>query len=410
MYSKASALHPRRSGSRPSAPIAMAPEGLQSAVAFGADCPQPPLLETGGVAIGPPLQAANQSEDCLFLNIWRPTSTSINKTLPIQVYLHGGGYFEGSGSEWDGTGLVRRSIATQKPIIFITFNYRLGVLGFIGSAQAPNSALNVGLQDQRDALRWIQDNAANFGGDASRVTISGESAGAGGVHMHYLFPDSIKTFRAGISSSGTSQVLATVPCEWHDRPGGGYTILSNITGCGSGAASFRCLQDLPFDALRGSFIDEYPAKKALDGDFLNLPIITGTNLNEGNLLIGASLLDLSPQPSTEEENSILSGFIAGQSIRNVSQDTITQLLGLYAHPERVSNSTLYDRAAEFFTDNGFLAPQRQFLKVASAMQRNQDVWAYSFQQRIPGFPAFLGGKFLSQPNSSLPAGVHSFSF
>ncbi|KAJ7904048.1 alpha/beta-hydrolase [Mycena leptocephala] len=411
----------------PAAPITTAPEGLQSAVAFGADCPQPPLLETGGVAIGPPLQAANQSEDCLFLNIWRPTSTSIKKKLPIQVYLHGGGYFEGSGSEWDGTGLVRRSIATDKPIIFITFNYRLGVLGFIGSAQAPNSALNVGLQDQRDALRWIQDNAANFGGDASRVTISGESAGAGGVHMHYLFPDSKKTFRAGISSSGTSQVLATVPCEWHDRPGGGYTILSNITGCGSGAASFRCLQDLPFDTFwplalstyqppvgnqppwsmtckgpRGSFIDEYPAKKALDGDFLDLPIITGTNLNEGNLLIGASLLDLSPQPSIEEENSILSGFIAGQSIRNVSQDTITQLLGLYAHPERVSNSTLYDRAAEFFNDNGFLAPQRQFLKVASAEQRNQDVWAYSFQQRIPGFPAFLGGKFLSQPNSSLP--------
>jgi hypothetical protein len=95
----------------------------------------------------------------------------------------------------------------------------------------------------------------------------------------------------------------------------------------------------------------------------------------------------------------------------VSQDTITQLLGLYAHPERVSNSTIYDRAAEFFNDNGFLAPQRQFLKVASAEQRNQDVWAYSFQQRIPGFPAFLGGKFLSQPDSSLPlVFIHVFFF
>jgi hypothetical protein len=132
-----------------------------------------------------------------------------------------------------------------------------------------------------------------------------------------------------------------------------------------------------------------------------------TSLIDSSSLIGASLLDLSPQPPIDEENSILSGFIAGQSIRNVSQDTITRLLGLYAHPERVSNSTLYDRAAEFFNDNGFLAPQRQFLKVASA---KQDVWAYSFQQRIPGFPAFLGGKFLSQPNPSLPAGVHSFFF
>ncbi|KAJ7822533.1 Alpha/Beta hydrolase protein [Mycena olivaceomarginata] len=377
----------------PAAPIATAPDGLQSAVAFGADCPQPPLLETGGVAIGPPLQAANQSEDCLFLNIWRPASTSIGEKLPIQVYLHGGGYFEGSGSEWNGTGLVRRSISTNKPIIFITFNYRLGVLGFIGSAQAPNSALNVGLQDQRDALRWIQDNAANFGGDGSRVTISGESAGAGGVHMHYLFPDSRKTFRAGISSSGTSQVLATVPLWFRSSivqvfAGSSvrYILAIGIVHLPASRWQSTAMVD-DLQGPQGSFIDEYPAKKALDGDFLNLPIITGTNLNEGNLLIGASLLDLSPQPPIDEENSILSGFIAGQSIRNVSQDTITRLLGLYAHPERVSNSTLYDRAAEFFNDNGFLAPQRQFLKVASA---KQDVWAYSFQQRIPGFPAFLG--------------------
>jgi carboxylesterase type B len=84
------------------------------------------------------------------LQIWRPASTSIKNKLPIQVYIHvcislllafasflsfyqGGGLLEGSGSEWDGTGLVRRSITTHKPIIFITFNYRLGVLGFVST-------------------------------------------------------------------------------------------------------------------------------------------------------------------------------------------------------------------------------------------------------------------------------------
>jgi carboxylesterase type B len=96
---------------------------------------------------------------------------------------------------------VRRSVAAEQPIIFITFSYRTGVLGFvsaarsisntlsrrrrlidssiiqIGSAHAPPSALNVGIQDQRDALRWIQDNAEAFGGDGSRITIFGESAG-----------------------------------------------------------------------------------------------------------------------------------------------------------------------------------------------------------------------------------------
>jgi hypothetical protein len=65
--------------------------------------------------------------------------------------------------------------------------------------------------------------------------------------MHYLYPDSRRTFRAGISSSGTSLVLNTPPCEWADRPGGRYNVLGNVTGCGTGAGSFECLQNLPFD-------------------------------------------------------------------------------------------------------------------------------------------------------------------
>ncbi|KAF7360074.1 Carboxylic ester hydrolase [Mycena venus] len=404
-------------------PITNVPEGLQSAAAFGADCPQLPApLGSAGVPAGPPLKGANQSEDCFFVNVWRPVNTSVAEKLPILVYIFGGGYFSGSGSEWNGTSLVRRSVATKKPIIYITFNYRTGVLGFIGSAQAQSPALNVGLQDQRDALRWIQDNAEAFGGDGSRITISGESAGGGSVHMHYLYPDSRRTFRAGISSSGTSLVANTPACEWHDRPGGAYNILGNVTGCGTGPGSFECLQNMPFDTFwplalttyrtpegailppwsmtckgpQGSLIDEYPVKKALNGDFLKLPIITGTNRNEGNFVIGTTFLDMTPQPPIDLEDTILGGFIAGQAtnFKNVSQDTISKLLDLYAHPtDNLSNSTLFNRAAQFETDYLFLAPQRLFLKTASAEERQQDVWAYSFQQHLPGSPDFFGGAF-----------------
>ncbi|KAJ7475500.1 Alpha/Beta hydrolase protein, partial [Mycena galericulata] len=381
------------------------------------------LLETAGIPAGPPLRGANQSEDCLFVNVWRPAGTSAREKLPILVYIFGGGYFSGAGSEWNGTSLVRRSVATGKPFIYVTFNYRVGVLGFLGSAQAPSSALNVGLQDQRYALRWIQDNAQAFGGDGSRITISGESAGASSVHMHYLYPDSRRTFRAGISSSGTSLVLNTPACEYADRPGGSYTLLGNVTGCGSGAGSFECLQNMPFDTFwplalttylsgaypqwsvtckgpPGSLIDEYPAKKVITGDFLDLPIITGTNLNEGNFVIGTSFLDMTPQPDIELENSILSGFIGGQATNNanVSQATLHTLLDLYAQPTyNLSNSTLYNRAAEFETDYAFLAPQRLFLRAASAEGRNQSVWAYSFQQHLPSAPAFLGGEYRNFP-------------
>ncbi|KAF8187865.1 Alpha/Beta hydrolase protein [Mycena galopus ATCC 62051] len=402
----------------PAAPILNPPNHTQMAVVFGADCPQlTTILGTASIPPGPPLRGANQSEDCLFLNVWRPEGTWSGDKLPILVYIFGGGYFGGSGSEWDGTSLVRRSVATGKPIIYITFNYRVGVFGFLGSGQAPLDALNVGIQDQRDALRWIQDNAHAFGGDGSRITISGESAGGSSVHMHLLYPDSRRTFRAAISSSGTSLVLNTPACQWNDRPGGTYNVLGNITGCGTGAGSFECLQNIPFDTfwplalttyqpppgglpswstckgLQGSLIDEYPATKVIAGDFLDVPIITGTNLNEGNYIIGTTFLDLTPQPSIEVENSFLSSFIASQAANNktVSQDTINTILDLYAHPtDNLSNSSLYNRAAQLETDYAMLAPERLFLKVASAEHRHQDVWAYSFQQHIPGTPDFLG--------------------
>ncbi|KAK7046480.1 Alpha/beta-hydrolase [Favolaschia claudopus] len=393
---------------------------LQSASKFGADCPQ--LPEIGGVAgyaAGPALQGANQSEDCFFVNVWRPSGVSGETKLPILVYIYGGGYFGGAGSEWNGVGLVQRSVSMNKPIIYINFNYRIGVLGFLGSRQVPAAALNVGLQDQRDALRWIQNNAEAFGGDPSRITISGESAGASSVHMHYLYPDSARTFRAGISSSGNSLTFNAPPCEWHDRPGGGYSMLGNITGCGTGEGSFECLQNMPFDTFwplalttyisssalpqpvwavtckgpPGSLVDEYPAKKLLSGDFLKLPIITGTNKNEGNFIIGTSFIEMTPQPSLEEENAILSEFIKVQAVNDtaVSNETLSKLLDLYAHPtEQLLNSTLYNRAAQFETDYAFLAPQRLFLKSASARGRKQDVWAYELQQHLPGSPDFLG--------------------
>ncbi|KAJ6585587.1 Alpha/Beta hydrolase protein [Mycena capillaripes] len=399
----------------PAIPIANPPTGLQSAIAFGADCPQlPALLAIAGFPAGPPLRGANQSENCFFVNVWRPSGISTKEKLPILADIYGGHYFAGSGSEWNGTSLVRRSVATKKPFIFVNFNYRVGVFGFIGSAQAPLSALNVGIQDQRDALRWIQDNAEAFGGDGARITIAGESAGGGSVHLHYLYPDSRRTFRAGIYSSGTALLSSTPACEWHDRPGGAYNILGNITGCGTGVGSFECLQNIPFDTFlplaletyrtpdgslppwavcvgpQGSLIDEYPAKKVIDGDFLDLPILTGTNRNEGNFLVGTTFLELTPQPPPDLENSLLSAFIAGHAtnFKNASQETLATLLDLYAHPtDSLSNSSLYNRAAQFETDYSRLGPQRLFLKTAS---RKQNVWVYLWEQTVPGAPDFLG--------------------
>jgi hypothetical protein len=111
-------------------------------------------------------------------------------------------------------------------------------------------------------------------------------------------------------------------------------------------------------------------------------------------VIGTSFLEMVPQPTIETETAIFREFIAGQATNNkvVSNATIEKLIALYPPTKIMSNSSLYERAATFMTDIAFLAPQRIFIEAASTAKRNQDVWAYSFQQRLPGAPEFLGGK------------------
>ncbi len=144
------------------------------------------------------------SEDCLFLNIWTPAKTAADK-LAVLVFIHGGAFTEGSGSidVYDGEELAK------KGIIVVTINYRLGALGFLAhpelTAESPNHVSgNYGLLDQIAALRWIKGNIAAFGGDPSRVTISGQSAGAASVNALIISPLAAGLFNGAITQSGTS--------------------------------------------------------------------------------------------------------------------------------------------------------------------------------------------------------------
>jgi len=144
------------------------------------------------------------SEDCLFLNLWTPAATAEDK-LPVLLYLHGGALTEGSGSVevYDGEELAK------KGIVVITMNYRLGPLGFLAhpdlTAESPHHASgNYGFLDQVAALKWVQENIAVFGGDPSRVTIAGQSAGAGSVNSLIISPLAMGLFHGAITQSGTT--------------------------------------------------------------------------------------------------------------------------------------------------------------------------------------------------------------
>ena len=142
------------------------------------------------------------SEDCLYLNVWTPATSSAER-LPVFVYIYGGAYNSGSGEVllYDGEGLAK------KGVIVVTFNYRLNVFGFLAhpklTAESPHLASgNYGLMDQIAALEWVQKNIAAFGGDPARVTIGGQSAGAGALHHLSVSPDARGLFHGAIAQSG----------------------------------------------------------------------------------------------------------------------------------------------------------------------------------------------------------------
>ncbi|CAH0700840.1 unnamed protein product [Spodoptera exigua] len=138
-------------------------------------------------------------EDCLTLNVYSPNHAWDGAPLPVMVFIHGGGFREGSGAPL----LYGPDFLVRKGVVLVTINYRLNVHGFLclGTKDAPG---NAGLKDQVAALKWVQKNIRAFGGDPDNVTIFGESAGGASVSYHLLSPMSKGLFKRAIAQSGSS--------------------------------------------------------------------------------------------------------------------------------------------------------------------------------------------------------------
>ena len=170
---------------------------VRDASQFGPQCPQP-QRQIAGLSGG---GQSPTSEDCLTLNVWTPAKTAADR-LPVMVWIHGGGFYAGSGSSpaYDGEGLSRRGV------VIVTLNYRLGALGFLAHpALSRESARgvsgNYGLLDQIAALRWVQNNIAQFGGNPADVTVFGRSAGAYSICVLTVSPSGRGLFRRAIMQS-----------------------------------------------------------------------------------------------------------------------------------------------------------------------------------------------------------------
>jgi para-nitrobenzyl esterase len=168
--------------------------GVRDGTAFGSRCLQGRIF--------PDIVFTDLSEDCLSVNVWTPAKTA-GDTLPVMVWIHGGGFQAGAGAEprHDGEAFARRNV------VLVTFNYRLGVFGFFAHPELTRESSrqasgNYGLLDQVAALQWVRDNAAAFGGDPGNVTIFGESAGSFSVSALMASPLAHGLFHKAIGQSG----------------------------------------------------------------------------------------------------------------------------------------------------------------------------------------------------------------
>lgn len=276
--------------------------GTRDATKFGPVCPQPagPLRGSGEV-----------SEDCLNLNVWTPASNRGAK-LPVMFWIHGGGFFGGTGATYDGEALAR------KGVVVVTINYRLGPLGFLShpelSAESPRKTSgNQGLHDQILALAWVRNNIAKFGGDPRNVTIFGESAGAASVCWLMTSPLAKGLFHKAISQSAA---FVDTAIGHATRSSDGF---GPVQETGAKLGPLAELRQKPFaafvDNAAGSSTDhlftieakigrpvvdgwlmpEHPADLFRAGQFHNVPLIIGSNADEGSLFTMTSRIRTAAQ-------------------------------------------------------------------------------------------------------------------
>ncbi|KAI0269120.1 extracellular triacylglycerol lipase precursor [Gloeopeniophorella convolvens] len=384
--------------------LSLAPLRSFTARNFGLPCLQPYV-------------DAEMSEDCLTLNIFRPSDVNSNSSLPVMVWIYGGGFYGGMSSLYDGTPLVAQSVARGTPILFVSVNYRIGPLGFPqGPEASERGALNLGLHDQWLALEWVQANIASFGGDPGKVTVFGQSAGALSAAFHYLNENFSSVARAAIFQSGVGSSLSTFEA---DRGTPSWMLFANNTpACASSVPypndTFACLMAAPSSDLRTGIepamaielfpfrpvldgpegiISDFPAKRLSRGAGKQVPFMAGTTLDEATGLIPENMAngDLETWLNT---NSTPSPFG-----RDGLKAGIAKLMSLYpddpsaGSPFGTGDETFgtgpeFKRGAAMIGDMHFQAQRRFWSQTTSAFGTSS--YAYLFTDPQPDSPPVLG--------------------
>ncbi|KAG9308805.1 Alpha/Beta hydrolase protein [Chiua virens] len=304
-----------------------------SATAYGPACPQQAfklplpsglLAETTDYLINYIYNIVTPSaEDCLTLNVFTPANATPDSKLPVVVWIFPSGFVFGGTDIYDGSVIVEKATSHGVPAVYVSMNYRLNAFGFLASQEVKDAGVgNLGLQDQRLALQWIQKYISAFGGDPTKVTIWGESSGAVSVGLHMVTnggnPDGL--FRAAFMQSGSPIPVGDIT---QGQPY--YNSLVAATGCSSSTDTLQCLREAPYETLLnavnqspgifsyqslalawlprvdGVFLTDDPQNLVRQGSVANIPFISGDCDDEGTIY---SLSQLSTSRRTRNLRNI----------------------------------------------------------------------------------------------------------
>jgi para-nitrobenzyl esterase len=332
--------------------------GVRDATRFGPHCPQ----------VSSEFGVASTSEDCLYLNVYTPSTDHGTGGLPVMVWFHGGVLVWGESDDWNPAQMVANGV------IVVTINYRLGALGFLADSTLTGhggSAGNYGLMDQQAALRWVQTNIERFGGDAGKVTIFGESAGGLSVLAQLASPGAHGLFSGAIVESG-AYALTPEPRGVAEADGKAFAVRA---GCPEQSAA--CLRGLPVSTILADQdsgyrpdIDGLVLTRSLKsafatGKFNHVPVIDGTNLNERRLFVAIDQLVGDPATAVNYQAMIASTLKVSAS----TAATIAARYPLSAYPSPgLALSALW-------TDQSFSCPA---LDVDRSLSRFVPTYSFEF--------------------------------
>ncbi|KAF7329897.1 COesterase domain-containing protein [Mycena kentingensis (nom. inval.)] len=288
----------------------------------------------GPICIQQPAVVGIGAEDCVTLNIWKPSNATSSSKLPVYVYIHGGGSYYNSAQGFPANDWVARS---GGGLIAVGIQYRLGLLGFLSGAAIRNSKTagpNNGLLDQRAALEWIQRNIGAFGGDPSKVTIGGESSGGGAVALHLTAfgGEENPPFRAAvIESPGLDPIYTNDHVE---------ECFGNVTlavGCSSASDVVSCLRKSTIGAIVSAvnnkpstckflpvidddYVLDLATKMFAAGKFSKVPILAGHTAQDGSIFVGKNT-------SINTDEDIIAAIV--KRYPDLSNATTTALLEVY---------------------------------------------------------------------------------